>query len=68
MSLWRSRRPPRALATTLCGYVYCPYYDTERTALLRRDTCDGRGRSWGWLAAQGVASARLVRCDDGGGR
>lgn len=68
MSLYRSHRPPRLLATTWCGYVFCPYADPLRTALLPRDVCDGRGPSWRWLAAQGVASSRLVRCDDGGGR
>jgi hypothetical protein len=64
VSLWRSFSPRRGLATTVCGYVFCPYADPLRTALLRRDVCDGRGNSWGWLGAQGVAS-RLVRCDDG---
>lgn len=65
MTLWRSFSPPRTLATTWCGYVFCPHADPTRAALLRRDTCDGRGRSWEWLAAQGVAATRLVRCDDG---
>lgn len=64
MSRWRSFSPPRALATTVCGYVCCPAWDPSRTALLRRDTCDGRGRSWEWHDAQSAAS-RLVRCDDG---
>lgn len=65
MSRWRSFSPRRGLATTVCGYVFCPHVDPQRTALLPRDVCDGRGPSWQWLTAQGVASARLVRCDDG---
>lgn len=65
MSLYRSHTHRRLLATTWCGHVFNPHVDPQRTALLPRDVCDGRGPSWRWLAAQGVASARLVRCDDG---
>ncbi len=65
MTLYRSHAPPRRIATTWCGYVFNPHVDPQRTALLPRDVCDGRGPSWQWLTAQGVASARLVRCDDG---
>ena len=61
-SPWRPFSPPRRLATTVCGFVCCPAWDPLRTALLRRDVCDGRGPSWQWLTAQGVASW-LVRCE-----